>query len=63
MYKSREIMIDTTQELVVSQTKRFNRSLLKTFPPSPSQKKVLKKKQETNLLGWKKVQWRVASPT
>lgn len=44
-------MIDTTQELVVSQTKRFNRSLLKTFPPSPSQKKVLKKKQETNLLG------------
>lgn len=56
MYKSREIMIDTTQELVVSQTKRFNRSLLKTFSPSPSQKKVLKKKQETNLLGWKKVQ-------
>lgn len=45
MYKSREIMIDTTQELVVSQTKCFNRNLLKTVSP-PSHPK--RKRSERN---------------
>lgn len=47
MYKSREIMIDTTQELVVSQTKRFNRNLLKIVfpPPHPKRKHSEKTKK------------------